>query len=212
MTPERARELLGGLATGVLTDEERNTLFEAALHDQTLFNEVADELEFASFLQSPDTRAQLANRIDVPAETVPEPRRWWSLPPAWLALSGVVAATAILSVVVWHRPAEVRDDTVTEPSATVAAPQSKQDEAPPKPLQPNLPAAPAKEADNTAAPRQQEAGARNSLQGRQGAAATSEKREVLADKAVAHSEDSKATQSRRDQPAPAAPAPPPERR
>ena len=76
MTPERARQLLGGLAAGILTPEERQTLLEAALHDQALFNEVADELEIAAFLQSPETRAQLANRIEVE----PERRPWWPTP------------------------------------------------------------------------------------------------------------------------------------
>ena len=84
MTPERARELLGGLAAGILTSEERKTLFEAALHDQLLFNEVADELEFAAFLQSPETRGQLANRIEVEPE-----RRRWSPPSRFLRSRGV---------------------------------------------------------------------------------------------------------------------------
>src|SRR6185437_11972073 len=115
MTPDRARELLGGLASGILTPEERQTLFEAALHDQTLFNEVADELEFSAFLQSPETRAQLANRIDVEPE---RPRRW-ALRPAWLSLAGVLAASVVLFVVVFHRPGQV-PAPATEISSPVA--------------------------------------------------------------------------------------------
>src|SRR5580692_9506010 len=111
MTPERARELLGGLAAGILTDEERQTLFEAALHDQLLFNEVADELEFGAFLQSPETRAQLANRIEVE----PERRRWWAMRPAWLALTGVLAASIVLFVAIRPRPREVAQLSITEP-------------------------------------------------------------------------------------------------
>jgi hypothetical protein len=95
--------MLGGLAAGILTSEERQTLFEAALHDQALFNEVADELEFGVFLQSPETRAQLANRIEVE----PARRRWWALRPAWLALSGVLAASIVLFVAISHRPGEM---------------------------------------------------------------------------------------------------------
>src|SRR5271165_5899460 len=114
MTPERARELLGGLAAGILTPEERQMLFEAALHDQALFNEVADELEFGVFLQSPETRAQLANRIEVE----PERRRWWALRPVWLALSGVAAASVVLFVAISHHPREVSQLSVTAPLVT----------------------------------------------------------------------------------------------
>jgi len=34
MTPDEARKLLGGYATGSLTEAERTALFEAALEDQ----------------------------------------------------------------------------------------------------------------------------------------------------------------------------------
>ena len=76
-------------------------LFEAALHDQNLFNEVADELEFAAFLQSAETRAQLVNRIEVEPPTT---RSWTAiLRPRWLAFSGVLAAATVMFVAVWHR-------------------------------------------------------------------------------------------------------------
>jgi hypothetical protein len=103
MKPEQARQLLGGLAAGILTPEERRILFEAALHDQTIFNEVAEELEFATFLQSPQTRAQLANRIEIAPAT---PTRW-RLRPAWLAFSGVLAASVVAYVAISNRPAHI---------------------------------------------------------------------------------------------------------
>ena len=119
MTPERARELLGGLASGILTPEERQSLFEAALNDQALFNEVAGELELATFLQSPDTRAQLANRIEVEA-----PRRsWWTVHPAWVALTGVFAACVVMYVAVWppHAGQMKPPESVTEPALPAPA-------------------------------------------------------------------------------------------
>lgn len=143
MTPEQARQLLGGLAAGILSPEERRTLFEAALHDQTLFNEVAGELEFAAFLQSPDTRAQLANRIEVE----PQRRPWWSLRPAWLALSGALAASLVVYVAVSHRPVEVPVARVARNDASLASPPKP---AIPPPLVPDAapkqPAPPAREA------------------------------------------------------------------
>jgi hypothetical protein len=98
ITPERARELMGGLAAGILTGKEQQQLFEAALHDQAIFNEVADELEFAAFLQSPETRAQLANRIEAPSA----PRRRWWLEPQWIAVCGAVAAVVVIAIPVWR--------------------------------------------------------------------------------------------------------------
>lgn len=137
MTPDRARELLGGLAAGILTPEERHVLFEAALHDQELFNEVADELEFAAFLQSPETRAQLANRIEVEPEQKP---RWWAMRPAWMALTGVLAASAVLFVAVWHRNGEVVDNispsVKKEAPATPPAHQVARQQPPAQPAKP----------------------------------------------------------------------------
>ena len=43
MTPDHIRQLLGGYATGTLTDQEKKLLFEAALEDQELFDAMAAE-------------------------------------------------------------------------------------------------------------------------------------------------------------------------
>ena len=43
MNRDDMRKLLGGYATGTLTDAERKALFEAAMEDQTLFDAIADE-------------------------------------------------------------------------------------------------------------------------------------------------------------------------
>jgi hypothetical protein len=138
MNPEQARQLLGGLAAGILTREERQMLFEAALHDQTIFNEVADEMEFAAFLQSAQTRAQLANRIAV------EPKRpQWRLRPAWLAFSGVLAASVVVYLAVPHRPAQVAVEKTSTPmnaapKLPVAAPAVIKNAAPKPESKPKL--------------------------------------------------------------------------
>ncbi len=126
MNPQQARELLGGLASGILTPEERRTLFEAALHDQNLFNEVADELEFAALIESPETRAQLANRIEVDE---PVRRSFWRLRPMWLALGSAMAASMLLFVVLRQRPVELAPQkAITE--APTPAPVTPQPAAP----------------------------------------------------------------------------------
>lgn len=170
MTPQQARELLGGLSAGILTPDERHSLFEAALHDQALFNELAVELEFAAFLDSPELKAQLASRIAVQRQ--PERRAWLGglLQPRWLALSSVLAATCLIFVAVWHRPGAsppaanqpvaLQPRTAPSPAESAKAatepPASPQSTARPhvsrKAKEPALPAAPSIIVDKAAPP------------------------------------------------------------
>ena len=57
MTADEARKLLGGYATGSLTEAERKVLFEAALQDQELFDELAGEQVLKEVLDEPGTRS-----------------------------------------------------------------------------------------------------------------------------------------------------------
>jgi len=63
MIPEEVRKLLGGYATGTLTDEERNLLFSAALQDQELFDALADEEGLRELLAEPATRQTLLKQL-----------------------------------------------------------------------------------------------------------------------------------------------------
>jgi len=63
VTPGEIRKLLGGYATGTLTDEERNLLFSAALEDQELFNALADEEALRELLAEPATRQVLLEEL-----------------------------------------------------------------------------------------------------------------------------------------------------
>ena len=63
MTPDEIRKLLGGYATGTLTEEERNLLFSAALEDQELFNALADEEALRELLAEPATRQILLEEL-----------------------------------------------------------------------------------------------------------------------------------------------------
>ena len=63
--PEKDLEkLLGGYATGTLTEEERKALFEAALHDQGLFNALADEQALKELLDDPVSRRRLLDMLE----------------------------------------------------------------------------------------------------------------------------------------------------
>jgi hypothetical protein len=63
VTPEEISKLLGGYATGTLTEKERNLLFSAALEDQELFNLLADEEVLRELLEEPVTRQILLEEL-----------------------------------------------------------------------------------------------------------------------------------------------------
>ena len=68
MNPE-IRHLLGGYATGTLTDDERARLFAAALDDQALFDALAEEQPLKDLLDDPESRGYLLAELDQPAQT-----------------------------------------------------------------------------------------------------------------------------------------------
>jgi hypothetical protein len=63
VTPE-IRHLLGGYATGTLTDAERARLFAAALEDQELFDALAEEQQWKDLLDDPESRGYLLAELD----------------------------------------------------------------------------------------------------------------------------------------------------
>jgi hypothetical protein len=73
MRREDIRKLLGGYATGTLTAEERQALFEAALDDQELFDALAKEQPLRDLLEDPAARAHLLAALD--DGPLPGPRR-----------------------------------------------------------------------------------------------------------------------------------------
>ena len=103
MTREQAEKLLGGYATGTLTDEEQSALFAAALEHQELFDALADEEALRELLADPAARRRLLNEL-------PEPRRrlrFWQ--PIYVGLAASLAGAAILGVgLLWnsstHKP------------------------------------------------------------------------------------------------------------
>jgi hypothetical protein len=66
MTPEETRHLLGGYASGTLSDSEKKLLFEAALEDQVLFDAMADEQALKDLLDDPESRGYLQAVLDEP--------------------------------------------------------------------------------------------------------------------------------------------------
>jgi len=117
--PDRDLEkLLGGYATGTLTDEERRALFEAALHDQRLFEALAREQALKESLDDPHSRRRILETLE---RSSPSPAQSWIMlgldwlrRPANLALSGSLASALVAVIALGHLLLEVEPKT-TEP-------------------------------------------------------------------------------------------------
>ena len=89
MTDENIQNLLGGFATGTLTDHERDLLFTAALKDQELFNALADEQVLRDLLDDPATRRRLLQSLQPAEPGLRDRLTAWMRSPAIWATAGV---------------------------------------------------------------------------------------------------------------------------
>jgi hypothetical protein len=100
MSAEDIKKLLGGYATGTLTEAEQQALFAAALEDQELFDALANEQALRDLLSDPSARATLLTSLDTPASRLGSFWQWLRRPAAiGLATASVVA---IAVVAVWQ--------------------------------------------------------------------------------------------------------------
>jgi hypothetical protein len=95
MSPDPKR-LLGGYATGSLTEDERRELLRAALEDQELFDAILEEEGLRELLESPEARQELLAALERP--TAGERVRAWFGRPATFADLAVVAAAVFVAV------------------------------------------------------------------------------------------------------------------
>jgi hypothetical protein len=94
MANDDIKDLIGRYATGSLSAEEQKRLFDAALDDQDLFNEIAQEQDIKQLLAEPGARDRLIHALQ------PPPRRT-----AWIfGVSATAALTAVIAIVLM-RPA-----------------------------------------------------------------------------------------------------------
>jgi len=130
MNRDDIQKLLGGYATGTLTPEEQQALFEAALTDQELFDALAREEALRGVLSDPAARAHLLSAID----NAPPPwyRQWWR--PMVVVAASVIA---VVGVAVWEHAREPKPLTV----AKVELPRFQPPAATPSPA-PKLPPPP----------------------------------------------------------------------
>lgn len=141
MTREEAQKLLGGYATGSLTEEQRKLLFEAALEDQDLFDDLAREHDLKLILDEPGAKTRLIAAL---APARPRFSPLW----LWTASAAAIACAVLAGWILLRAP---KPPAVVE-VAHVAEPQP----APPVGVSTAAPAAPA-ENKRRVAPRKQTA-------------------------------------------------------
>jgi hypothetical protein len=135
MRRAEAERLLGGYATGTLTEAERKALFAAALAGQELFDTLADEEALRELLSDPLVRRRLLDALAGPTASLFERvLAWWRRPVAW-GVAGSVAVAVLLVVVLVpiYRP-------VAKPPAVQMVAQAPVEMA--KKMEPAAPAAP----------------------------------------------------------------------
>src|ERR1041385_2552526 len=105
MKDEDIQKLLGGYATDTLTDRERELLFSAALHNQELFNALADEQALREFLSDPASRRQLLQALQMREPGLIERlTSWMRRPASWAVAGGVMAALLVGVAIRRSRP------------------------------------------------------------------------------------------------------------
>ena len=116
MSEHELEKLLGGFAADTLSQRERDTLFRAALHDQRLFNALADEQALKELLTDPAVRRRLLQTLD--QQGAQQSTSWLTrfTGPVGLAWAGGVAI-GIFAVVLG---VQVYEDSVRRSSETAA--------------------------------------------------------------------------------------------
>jgi len=121
VTRDEARKLLGGYATGSLTELERQLLFDAALEDQELFDELADEQALKELIELPGAKRRLLEALG------PEPanRAWWAQPWPWAAAAVLTAVSVTMWLLVPKNQARLEIAQNVEAPAVAVVPQTE---------------------------------------------------------------------------------------
>ena len=119
MTGDDLEKLIGGYATGSLTEAEKKALFEAALDDQDLFEQLAREQALKEILDEPGAKQRLIAALSDPKPV------WWRRPLVWSLAGAIAVAVVAVTWIVDRRPqpveiaqVQVRPPVVPPPAAT----------------------------------------------------------------------------------------------
>lgn len=126
MNREDIDRLLALYAADALTDAERKELFAAALQDQALFDQLAEEDSIRELVAMPGAKARLIASLEeeAPVVVAAPPMRWF----AWASGLALVFVSGAISYLWLERPAD------TQQVASV-----RTDREPPKPFTPPAP-------------------------------------------------------------------------
>jgi cytoskeletal protein RodZ len=115
VTGDEIRDLMGRYATGALTDSERSALYEAALDDQELFDELAREHELKLILEEPGARQRLIAALPISDKSG---GRW-----VWGAIGALAAAVLIIALLAQRKepPKEIAQ-AIPPPAVPAIAP------------------------------------------------------------------------------------------
>jgi hypothetical protein len=137
------RKLLGGYATGTLSDEEKQLLYDAALRDDDLFAALADEHALKELLDDSNVRAQLLRATEEPKFTVAGAFREWLERPKAKAL---VATGAVLLAIIAFKTGRESMEEKHEQVAEVRQPAAEPERPVVPPAQPKESPAPQRKA------------------------------------------------------------------
>lgn len=117
------RKLLGGYATGTLSEDEKKLLFDSALHDDQLFAALADEEALKELLNDPAVRADLlrATGEDPRRSFAAVLREWFGQPKAKAALA---TAAVLLGVIGFRIGVRTGFDAARDPGLSPSIPHA----------------------------------------------------------------------------------------
>jgi len=117
--------LLGGFAADTLTPEEKARLYSAALHDQQLFDALADEQVLKELLDDPAVRRQLLQALNQIGTGAPVTWFDWFRRPSGVAWAGGLAAAVIaviLGTKIYQDSLQHASQSVTTEEPRLSAP------------------------------------------------------------------------------------------
>jgi hypothetical protein len=98
VTRDEIQRLMGGYATGSLSEAERKLLFDAALEDQDLFDQLSHEHALKELIDEPGVRDRLIAKLAPTEGAVGAVRGGWKKPLAWGFAMSFVVGMSLLAV------------------------------------------------------------------------------------------------------------------
>jgi hypothetical protein len=130
MTQDEIRKLLGGYATDALTDHERQSLFEAALEDQELFNALQNEDALKELLADPALRDDVRRALQTSTRDTHRTGFSWRRWGLGVAVPALVAVIVIAFMNHAKAPQPAQEARLSEPPAAPAPMASTLEPAP----------------------------------------------------------------------------------